>query len=69
MGFIFCGKNPLHMTRIHVSDPGRMDPVVVVVVVVCWFCWGFFKNMVTNFVKRRFSVKLSRFVLNFFLMS
>ena len=29
MGFIFCGKHPLLMTRIQVSDPEPMDPLVV----------------------------------------
>ena len=28
MGFIFCGKHPLLLTSIHVSDPGPMGPLV-----------------------------------------
>ena len=29
MGFIFCGKHPLLMTRTQVRDPRHMDPIVV----------------------------------------
>ena len=28
MGFIFCGKHPLLMTSIQVSDPGSKGPLV-----------------------------------------
>ena len=28
MGFIFCGKHPILMTTIHVSDPGPMGLLV-----------------------------------------
>ena len=30
MGFIFCGKHPLLLTRIQVSDSGHMGPLVCV---------------------------------------
>ena len=29
MGFIFCGKHPLLVIRIQVSDPGPMDRLVL----------------------------------------
>ena len=28
MGYIFCGKHPLLLPRIQLSDPGPMDPLV-----------------------------------------
>ena len=28
MGFLFCGKHPLLMTRTQVSDPGPMGPLI-----------------------------------------
>ena len=27
--FLFCGKQPLFMTRTHVSDPGHKGPLVI----------------------------------------
>ena len=62
------------MTRIHVSDPGLMGPIVFLlsllccsyflreVFFVCLLLFFFQKKMVTNFVKCWFSVKLSRYV-------
>ena len=29
MGFLFCGKHPLFMTRTQVSDPGHKGPLVI----------------------------------------
>ena len=29
MGFIFCGKHPLLVTRTQVSDPGPMGPHII----------------------------------------
>ena len=39
MGFIYCGKHPLLMARIQVSDPGPMDPLVFGNFCVFFF-WG-----------------------------
>ena len=38
MEFIYCGRHPLLMARIQVSDPGPMDPLVLGI--FCVFFWG-----------------------------
>ena len=38
MGFILCGKHPLLMSRIQVSDTGPKDPLVCPEIIVLSLC-------------------------------
>ena len=60
MGFIFCGKHPLLVSRTQVSDPGPNDPLVSKIeYLICFLlltidvtieviCYSFIKYVVTE---------------------